>query len=104
MKTKNALNDIPPARFFFGSRIWIGRFSVEANATFQMEKNDPGPAEIKILSHKAVNIKATYLFDSSFRFYLALSNIFNFTYLARPDPDSIEESGRNLSLGISYAF
>ncbi|MBP1766808.1 MAG: hypothetical protein H6P98_923, partial [Candidatus Aminicenantes bacterium] len=32
------------------------------------------------------------------------SNIFDESYLARPDPESVEEPGRNLVLGLSYSF
>ena len=104
IKTQNPLNDIPASRLFLGTRLWLGRFSAEIASTFREEKNAPGPAEIKIPGYKIVNIKASYLIDSSWRLYLVLSNLFNECYLARPDSDSREEPGRNLVLGARYSF
>ncbi|UCC41058.1 MAG: TonB-dependent receptor [Candidatus Aminicenantes bacterium] len=103
-RTRNPLNDIPPPRLFLGTRLWLGRFSAEIASTFQWKKKNPGPAEIEIPAYKIVNIKANYLIDSSWRLYLALSNFFNESYLARPDPDSVEEQGRNFVFGMRYSF
>lgn len=98
------MNDIPPPRLFLGTRIWFGRFSAEIASTFQWNKTDPGPAEIEIPAYKIFNIKANYLIDPSWRLYLALSNLFNESYLARLDPDSVEEPGRNFVFGVRYSF
>jgi len=87
-----------------GTRLWIERFSLEINTTLQQEKKRLGPAEIAIPGYGAVNIKASYLYNSSFRIYLVLSNLLNKNYLARPDPDSVEEPGRNFMFGLSYSF
>jgi outer membrane receptor protein involved in Fe transport len=78
--------------------------SSELNATFQMGKDDPGPAEIGIPAYQVVNLKANYYFNSSFRLYLVLSNVLNQAYVARPDPDSVEDPGINLIFGASYSF
>ena len=102
--TQDYLNDIPPSRFFMGTRLWIERFSFEINTTLQQQKKKPGPAEIAIPSYGVVNFKASYLYNSSFRFYLLISNLLNENYLARPDPDSVEEPGRNFIFGLSYSF
>jgi iron complex outermembrane receptor protein len=99
-----SLNDIPPSRLFLGTRVWIGDLSGEINATFQLDKENPGPAEISIPGYEIVNMKASYYFNSTFSLYFVLSNLFNHTYIARPDPDAVEEPGRNLMLGVSYSF
>lgn len=103
-ETQNPLNDIPPFRVFMGTRIWKGHFWGEINATFQQKKRDPGPAEIEISGYGIVNIQAGYLLGSSFQIYLSISNLFNKTYITRPDPDSMEAPGRNFVLGLSCAF
>lgn len=102
--TEEPLNDIPPSRLFMGTRLWFSRFSVEVNTTFQEKKKNPGPAEIEIPGYGVVNIKASYLFDSSFRLYFVLSNFLNKAYLARPDPEAVEEPGRNFIFGLSFSF
>lgn len=103
-KTQNPLNDIPASRLFVGTRVWLGRFSAEITSTFQGQKKDPGPAEIKIPAFEIINIRVAYFIHSSWRIYLSLSNLFNESYLARPDPDSVEEPGRNFLFGVSYSF
>lgn len=102
--TDQPLNDVPPSRLFLGSRFWLGRISAEINATFQWAKEDFGPAEIAVPSYEIVNLKASYHFNSSFRLYCVLSNLFNHAYIARPDPDAVQEPGRNFMLGLSYSF
>jgi outer membrane receptor protein involved in Fe transport len=103
-ETDSPLNDVPPARLFAGTRVWIGRFSTEINASFQQEKKNPGPAEIQIPSYELVNFMASYHLSSHLRFYLVLSNLLDESYLARPDPESVQEPGRNLVLGLSLSF
>jgi len=98
------LNDIPPPRLYVGTKFWIKRFSIEANATFQKRKTNPGPAEIEIPGYERVGIKASYFIDSSFQVYIVLDNLFNKTFLIRPDPDAVEEPGRNLLLGLNFSF
>jgi len=103
-QTKMPLNDIPPARIFAGTRVWLGRFSAEVEASYQQKKDNPGPAEIAIADTEIVNCKLSYRLDSSLNFYFVLDNLFNKAYLARPDPESMEEPGRNFVLGFSYSF
>ena len=98
------LNDVPSPRLFLGTRVWFGRISSEINATFQLAKDDPGPAETGIPAYEVVNLKANYHFNSSFRLYLVLSNLLNQAYIARPDPDAVEEPGINFVFGASYSF
>ncbi len=102
--TQDDLNDIPPSRLFMGTRLWIERFSFEINTTLQQEKKRPGPAEIAIPGYGVVNVRASYLYNSSFSIYVVLSNLLNKDYLARPDPDSVLEPGRNFILGLTYSF
>jgi outer membrane receptor protein involved in Fe transport len=65
-----------------------------------------GPDEMLfgLPGHEVVNLKASYYYNKSFRFYLLLSNIMDSAYIARPDPDAVEEPGRNLMFGLSYSF
>ncbi len=104
LKTKDPLNDVPPPRLYLGTRFWIKRFSAEVNAVYNLQKADPGPAEIENPSYEIVNLKFNYAVASSLRVYLFVSNLFNKTYLARPDPDSIEEPGRNIVIGLNVSF
>jgi outer membrane receptor protein involved in Fe transport len=104
LKTGAPLNDIPSQRLHFGGRAWIGRFSLEVEGTWQREKNNPGPAEISIPTVRYFDLQASYFLGSAFRFYFRVSNIFDESYLARPDPESVEEPGRNFLFGVSYTF
>ena len=104
LMTGAALNDIPPQRLHLGGRAWIGRLSLGAEGTWRGKKTNPGPAEIGIPASRQVDLDASYFIRPAFRFYLVLSNIFDESYLARPDPESVEEPGRNLVLGLSYSF
>lgn len=98
------LNDVPPVRAVVGTRFWLGRFSVEANGVWQAEKDQPGPAEIAIDGYELVNLKAVYTLGSSLSFYFRLGNLFNETFLARPDSEAMEEPGRSASLGLAFSF
>jgi outer membrane receptor protein involved in Fe transport len=104
LKTDAPLNDIPPQRLHLGGRAWIGRLSVEVEGTWKRKKASPGPAEISIPSARYFDFQASYFVGPAFRFYFLVSNIFDESYLARPDPESVEEPGRNFLFGISYAF
>jgi len=104
LESEGHLNDIPPPRLYAGTKFWLGRFSIEANATIQQNKNTPGPAEIEISGYERVGLKASYFIDSSLQIYLVLDNVFNTTYTIRPDPEAVEEPGRNLLLGLNFSF
>jgi len=97
------LNDVPPVRLYGGTRYWVGRFSAEINATVCLAKTDPGPAEIAVPSAELVNLKAAYLWRG-LEFRVMLGNVFNATYISRADAEAMVEPGRNLRLGVSYAF
>ncbi|MGB9006074.1 MAG: TonB-dependent receptor [Candidatus Aminicenantales bacterium] len=97
------VNDIPPLRLTLGTRVWVGKFSAEISGLFQGRKNDPGPAEIAMGACRVFSFKANY-FWSSLNIYLAAGNLFNSTYLSRPDPEAVEEPGRSLVFGLSYSF
>lgn len=103
LQTQAVLNDIPPARLYLGSRAWMGRLTFEINGSFQNGKDNPGPAEISIPRADIVNAKAGY-FIGPLHVYCVLSNLFNKNYLARPDPDAMEEPGRKLLIGLAYSF
>lgn len=104
--TDEPLNDIPASRLFLGTRVWLGKFTTEMNATFQLKKDDTGPDEIPagIPGYEIVNLKASYYINNSFHLYLVLSNLLDRAYLSRPDTDGVDEPGRNFVLGISYSF
>jgi outer membrane receptor protein involved in Fe transport len=97
------LNDVPPVRFYGGTRYWVGRFSAEINATVCLAKTDPGPAEIAVPSAELVNLKAAYLWRG-LELRVMLGNLFNATYVSRADAEAMVEPGRNLRLGVSYSF
>jgi len=97
------LNDVPPVRFYAGTRYWKGRFSAEMNATFCLAKGNPGPAEIAVASSELVNLRAGYLWRG-LDFYVLLGNVFNTAFIARADAEAMIEPGRNLRVGVSYAF
>lgn len=104
LRTETSLNDIPPARLFLGTKVWVNHFSAEINSVFQWRKKEAGPAEIEIPGFGIANIKAGYRIGSSIQLYFTLSNFLNKEYMARPDPDGVFEPGRNFILGLSYSF
>ena len=103
LATGEPLNDVPPFRIYAGTRYWLGRFSAEVNAIFCLAKDDPGPAEIAVASSELVNLKATCVWHG-LNFHVMLANVFNTAYIARADSDAQIEPGRNLRVGVSYAF
>jgi len=102
--TKDPLNDIPPSRFFLGTRVWQGHFWGEINASFQKRKKYPGPAEISISDYGIVNFQAGFFLNSTLKFYFSVSNLLDRTYVSRPDPEAVEEPGRNFVVGLHYSF
>ena len=104
VKTDASLNDIPPFHAYAGTRVWLGRFSAEINSTFQLKKNDPGPAEAAIPGSGLVNFKTNYILSSSLSFFGLVSNLFDNAYFARPDSEAMLEPGRSLNIGIVFSF
>jgi len=98
------LNDIPPARLYLGARTWLGRFIFEASGTIMAKKGNPGPAEIAIPAAEWLNFKASYNIRRHIQLYAVLKNALNKTYYGRPDPEAMEEPGRNFVFGFSYGF
>ena len=76
----------------------------EISALLQARKSDPGPAEIAIPGFGVFRAKAAYRIDGTLSVYAVVSNLTDRFYLARPDPDAMEEPGRSLSLGLSLSF
>ena len=103
-ETNSPLNDVPPPRLYLGSKLWIGRLSLELDGTLQSRKKNPGPAEISIPGYQIVNLKASYLIRYNLKIYAVFSNMLDSLYYARPDPDSVFEPGRNFILGITFDF
>jgi outer membrane receptor protein involved in Fe transport len=104
LNSDDALNDIPPSRLYLGTRFWIGRLSLELNATLQGEKTKPGPAEVAIPGYETFGFKASYFVASTIQCYLVFSNVTNSLYIARPDPSAVQEPGRNFLIGINFSF
>lgn len=104
LATAGPLNDIPPRRLILGSRAWFGRFSLEINAYFQASQEKPGPSEIAIPGYSLLNLKAAYNLNRYFRLYFRVNNLLDKEYLARPDPNSRPEPGRNFLFGLSFAY
>ena len=53
---------------------------------------------------QTANLRASYFLAPSLNFYFAVSNFFNKAYLARPDPEAMEEPGRSFVFGVAYIF
>ncbi|TRZ84012.1 TonB-dependent receptor [bacterium] len=104
VKTDASLNDIPSFHAYAGTRVWLGRFSAEINGTFQLKKNDPGPAEVAIPGSGLVNFKTNYILSSSLSFFGLVSNLFDNAYFARPDSEAMLEPGRSLNVGVAFSF
>ncbi len=102
--TGGPLNDVPPVQFLAGTKAWVGRFSAEADATFRLRKDNSGPAEVAIPGSTVVNVRAAYRFSPSLSVFGRLGNLFNETYIARPDAEAMEEPGRSLTVGAALAF
>ncbi len=104
LKTGAPLNDIPPQRLHLGGRGWVGQLSLEVEGTWQREKADPGPAEIAIPSTQYFDFAVSYLIGPAWQLNFLVSNVFNESYLARPDPESVREPGRSFLFGVTYSF
>jgi outer membrane receptor protein involved in Fe transport len=102
--TGGPLNDVPPIQLLAGTKAWVGRFSAEVDATFRLGKDNPGPAEVAIPASTVVNARAVYRVSPSLNFYARLNNLFDATYVARPDAEAMEEPGRSLTVGAAFAF
>ncbi|MBC7364016.1 MAG: TonB-dependent receptor [Candidatus Aminicenantes bacterium] len=77
---------------------------MELTGLLQDKKDQPGPSEIAIPSYELFNLKISYQINNYARFYLRINNLFDKFYLARPDPDSREEPGRNLIVGLNFSY
>ena len=103
LATGDRLNDIPPVRFYAGTRVWRGNLSAEINAAVQLRKDNPGPAEVSVRSSKLVNLRVAYILRG-LSVHATLANAINESYIARADSEAMLEPGRNLRLGVAYAF
>ncbi len=104
LNSDDYLNDIPSHRLYLGTKFWIGRLSLEVNATLQGEKTNPGPAEVAIPGFETFGLKASYFIASAVQCYVVLSNVTNSLYIARPDLSAVEEPGRNFLIGLNFSF
>jgi outer membrane receptor protein involved in Fe transport len=104
LNSDDYLNDIPPHRLYLGTKFWIGRLSLELNATLQGKKSNPGPAEVAIPAYEVIGLRASYFIASTVQCYVVLSNVTNALYIARPDPSAVEEPGRNFLIGLNFSF
>jgi outer membrane receptor protein involved in Fe transport len=106
-ETDAPLNDIPTPRIFFGGKVYFDnahRLWIEGDYLYSFKKTNPGPAEIENNSYYLVNLKGGYYFSADLFFYLKISNLFNETYYANPDPDIPEAQGIGVSAGIHFYF
>jgi len=101
--TGTPLNDIPPLRVAAGTRVWRGRFWTQLEAAVLFAKDNPGPAEIAIPGCSIIDLRAGYAWRA-FDFFAVLANVLNQEYVSRPDSEAMIEPGRNLRLGLAYAF
>jgi len=101
--TGAVINDIPPLRAVVGTRVFWGKFSAELSGILQAAKKNPGPAEIAIPACEVFQLKAN-CFLYPVNVYLVVGNLFNETYLGRPDPEAMEEPRRGAVVGVSYSF
>lgn len=104
LETKSPLNDVPSFRIHAGTRAWWRRLSAEIGLRAQSAKTHPGPAEIAVPAYETVNLRFGWSPSENVRIHALLSNIFNKTYIARPDAEAVEEPGRALSIGLSLSF
>ncbi|MGQ9617759.1 MAG: TonB-dependent receptor [Candidatus Aminicenantia bacterium] len=100
---KVPLNDVPPPRIIFGSRVYKGKFWGDISCYAQRKHEKPGSSEVTISGFAIFNFSGGY-YAGGTRIYLNVNNIFNKYYIPRPDPDAREERGRSISLSLSYGF
>jgi len=104
LNSDDYLNDIPPHRLYLGTKFWIGRLSLELNATLQGNKTNPGPVEVAISRYETIGFKASYFIASTVQCYVVLSNVTNSLYISRADSSAVEEPGRNFLIGLNFSF
>jgi len=97
------LNDIPPLRAHIGTKVWVRKLSLEFSGILQGRKDTPGPAEVAISGFAIFGFKASYDFGR-LTATLNAGNIFDEYYFGRPDPEAMEEPGRNIVVGLRYSF
>jgi outer membrane receptor protein involved in Fe transport len=74
------------------------------SGAWQEKKNEPGPAEVSIPAASYLNLKASCFLIPAVNAYFAVQNLFDQSYLARPDPEAMPEPGRSLRFGLSFLF
>jgi hemoglobin/transferrin/lactoferrin receptor protein len=104
LQAEAPLNDVPSFRLHAGTRAWWRRLSAEISVHVQSAKKNPGPAEIAIPAYETVNLRFGWTPSESVRFHALLSNLFDKTYIARPDAEAVFEPGRALGVGLSFSF
>jgi len=77
---------------------------LEINGWLQAKKDNPGPSEIAIPGYGLLNLKVSYNLKKSLKIYARVNNLLNKYYVARPDPDSREEPGRNFLFGLAFSY
>lgn len=95
------LNDIPSAKIYLGSKVFMDRFWLELNIIHSFKKSRPGPAETFNDPYTVVNVKGGVYFSQLFFLHLKISNLTNRYYYANADPDIPATKGLGVSAGIT---
>lgn len=103
-RTDDPLNDIPAPRFKIGAKFFIGRLWIETDYLHSFKKSDPGPAEVLNKAYHLLDVKSGMYINSYLFIYMKISNLFNQTYYANPDPDIPAGKGIGISSGVQVYF
>ena len=97
----SALNDVPSARLFLGTKLWAGRLWGEMNWLAAAALRRPGPAEVAAAAYAVCDLKAGCYFSNRVILSAKIANVFNRAYYANGDPDMPLAKGIDLSLGLN---
>lgn len=96
-----ALNDVPSARLFLGSKLWLGRLWGEVNWLAAAALRRPGPAEVAVSAYDVCDFKAGCYFSNRIMLFAKIANLFNRAYYANGDPDIPLARGIDLAVGVN---
>ncbi|MCU0235894.1 MAG: TonB-dependent receptor [Acidobacteria bacterium] len=99
-----ALNDVPSARLFLGTKLWLGRLWAEVDWLAATAQRRPGPAESAVPAFQVCDLKAGCYFSSRVLLFAKIANVFNRAYYANGDPDIPLARGIDLSMGLSLSL
>jgi iron complex outermembrane receptor protein len=96
-----SLNDVPSARLFLGTKLWLGRMWGEVNWLGAAALRRPGPAEIAVPAYGITDLKAGCYFSNRLFLFAKVANLFNRIYYANADPDIPLARGCDFSVGLN---